>query len=363
MARETPLPRYDIEKTYRWNHQHAPAPVSRDIPTVEKASFAGLPASGPIGIAAGPLLNGKWILYYASLGFDVLTYKTVRSRPRDCYPLPNLVHVPDTDRFEEDTDVEQTVDSTGSWAVSFGMPSLAPDAWRADIEATRRALPESQILNVSVVGSVQPGWSMEDLAADYARCAVMAVDSGADSIEANLSCPNVSTCDGQLYQQPERAGLVARTIREQIGDVPLILKIGHLSDQSAAAELLHAVAEPATALAMTNSVAARVRGRDRPLLFNGQRRGICGEATFRASLRQVSLFSRLKSDAGLDIRLIGVGGASSADHVRQYLSAGAECVHVATAAMLHPELAITMKTELAKNDTRRSSNDADQAAK
>ena len=30
-------------------------------------------------------------LYYASLGFDLLTRKTVRSRPKACYRWPNLV--------------------------------------------------------------------------------------------------------------------------------------------------------------------------------------------------------------------------------------------------------------------------------
>ena len=47
--------------------------------------FCGLPVNSPLGVAAGPLLNGRWCLYYASLGFDVLTYKTVRSRRRECY--------------------------------------------------------------------------------------------------------------------------------------------------------------------------------------------------------------------------------------------------------------------------------------
>ena len=47
-----------------------------------RRQFCGIPVQSPLGIPAGPLLNSRWLLYYASLGFDVLTYKTVRSSAR-----------------------------------------------------------------------------------------------------------------------------------------------------------------------------------------------------------------------------------------------------------------------------------------
>ena len=55
--------------------------------------FCGLPVDSPLGIPAGPLLNSRWILYYAGLGFSVLTYKTVRSAFRASYERPNLIPV------------------------------------------------------------------------------------------------------------------------------------------------------------------------------------------------------------------------------------------------------------------------------
>src|SRR5258705_9205701 len=89
--RLTLLPRYDPRQTYDWNYTHAPAPALHDEPTVPgNWKFCGLPVRSLLGIAAGPLLNGEWIRYYAALGFDVLTYKTVRSGHRDCYARPNL---------------------------------------------------------------------------------------------------------------------------------------------------------------------------------------------------------------------------------------------------------------------------------
>ena len=344
------FPRYQPDQSYRWNYDAAPTDApSVKVPAVPgNWTFCGLPVGSPLGVPAGPLLNGRWVLYYAALGFDVLTYKTVRSVARECYPLPNLVPV-DAGRMHGSEDlVAEAREMTGSWAVSFGMPSMAPDVWRADVEWTKTRLPQGKLLSVSVVGTVQPDWTIDDLAADYARCAKWAVDAGADCVETNFSCPNVSTCDGQLYQQPESAALVAARVREAVGRKPYIVKIGHTSQESEAAALLEALAPHADALAMTNSVATRVRGLDGRLLFDGQRRGICGDATRAASLAQLKLFARLAAERGLPTKMIAVGGASTARHVRDYLDAGAESVHIATAAMVDPEVGLKILRELAE---------------
>jgi dihydroorotate dehydrogenase len=204
------------------------------------------------------------------------------------------------------------------------------------------------VLSVSVVGTVQEGWSIADLADDYAQCAEWAVESGADCIETNFSCPNVSTCDGQLYQQPADAALVAERVRARIGRVPYILKIGKLDGREEAAALLDAVAPHVDALAMTNSIATTIRALDGgELLFVGQKRGICGDATREASIAQTRLVRGLIAERGLALELIGVGGASTAAHVREYLDAGASSVHIATAAMVDPGIALAIRRELA----------------
>lgn len=342
---------YNAAETYRWNYEHAPdIPSDIDVPDVPgEWAFCGLPVDSPLGIPAGPLLNGKWILYYAALGFDVLTYKTVRSGARECYPLPNLVPVDVGQLRGGEECVPATEGMAGSWAVSFGMPSSDPDVWRRDIEWTRSQLPRRKVLSVSVVGSIREGWSLEDLADDYARCARWAVESGADCVETNFSCPNVATCDGQLYQQPDDAALVASRVRDAVGDVPLIIKVGHVDERHGAEQLLEALSPCVDALAMTNSVATQVRDEHGQLLFEGQKRGICGAATRDASLRQLTLFAELARQRSLKTRMIGVGGAATASHVRDYLNAGAEAVHIATAAMINPRLALEIRSEFAEN--------------
>lgn len=348
MTTETSIDRYDTSQSYRWNYEHPPAANPHEAAAVPGDwTFLGRSVDSPLGMPAGPLLNGKWVLYYAGLGFDVLTYKTVRSVARECYPLPNLLPVDVAQMTGNESEVCESPAMQGSWAVSFGMPSAAPDDWRADIESTRRQLPAEKLLSVSVVGTVQPDWSMDDLAADYAQCAKWAVESGADCIESNFSCPNVSTCDGQLFQQPESAAIVAARIRAEIGDVPYIIKIGRVTSREEAAVLLEAVAPYADALAMTNSVATRVRSSAGELMFDGQQRGICGSATRKASIEMMKMFSELIVERSLPMKLIGVGGASTAEHVREYLDAGAESVHIASAAMADPLIGLKIRAELA----------------
>ncbi len=344
MSAQPLAPRYDPSRSYEWNFENAPSPLSVAVPPFPgEQTFCGLPVASPLGIPAGPLLNGKWCLYYAGLGFDVLTYKTVRSSPRDCYPLPNLQPVDCGQLNGNETELPVGNTMHGTWAVSYGMPSMGPEFWQRDITATRDALPADKLLSVSVVGSMQPGWTIDDLARDYARCARWARDAGADTVEANLSCPNVTSCDGQLYQHPRDAALVAAQLRDAIADTPLILKIGYLPDTALAKQLIDAVAPYVQALAMTNSIATTVRTPAGKLLFEGQCRGICGDAIRQASVNQVATLHTLIQQQGHPLEIIGVGGVQNGTHVEHYLTAGAHAVHMATAPMMDPLVAIAIR--------------------
>jgi dihydroorotate dehydrogenase len=291
-------------------------------------------------------LNGRWILYYAALGFDILTYKTVRSGYRECYELPNLQPVRTGPLQAAGNRVEISERMEGAWAVSFGMPSMPPEIWQQDVEWTRNRLPQDKLLSVSVVASPQPGWSLDDLAADFARCARWAVESGADCVETNFSCPNVSTSDGQLYQQPATAALVAQRVREVIGSKPYLVKLGFVDNDEVAEQLLEALAPFADALAMTNCITARVLRPDGSPLFDGQMRGIGGEAIRSASVAQVRRFARLARTRSPTMNVIGVGGISQASHVREYLDAGAEAIQLATAAMTDPLVGCRIRGDL-----------------
>lgn len=348
----SPFRRYDWQRTYEWNYAHPPAPVEVEVPPVPGSwRYCGLPIDSPLGVPAGPLLNGKWCLYYASLGFDLLTYKTVRSQARSCYPLPNLQPVQCGDLQGGESRLPACREMHGSWAVSYGMPSRAPDEWRADVEQTRDKLPSRKRLSVSVVATVQPDWGLEELADDYARCARWALDSGADAIETNFSCPNVSTCDGQLYQNPEDSARVAQRVRQEIGSAPFAVKIGHAPADGGLYALLDALQGTVDALATTNSIASTVQAEDGQLLFDGQPRGICGSAIRAESVRQVQRMSDRIRERGYALELVGVGGVSCFADVQQYLSAGAAAVHIASAAIVEPGVALQIRRDWASDAT------------
>jgi dihydroorotate dehydrogenase (NAD+) catalytic subunit len=346
--------KYNAQQTWEWNLARAPETDSDQLQTGQSLQgdwkWCGIPIHSPLGISAGPLLDSRWLLYYATLGFDALVYKTVRSSSRACYPLPNLVPVDVSQLSATGTTVTESASMNGSWAVSFGMPSQSPDVWRDDVTRARDHLPTGKVLIVSVVGTQDvsvsdPQRSLEQLAADFACCAKWAVDAGAHGVEANFSCPNVSTADGQLYQQPKAAGFVAERIREQIGVTPLVLKIGHVSTPAEAEELIAAVCPHVNGIAMTNSIAARVISEGGRVLFDGNARGICGSATISASVAQVRLFRDIIACRNMSLDLIGVGGISEVQHVRDYLKAGAASVAMATAAMVDPDTGLRIRSE------------------
>jgi len=323
-------PRYDITRSYEWNYENAPALPQQYVvqPTEKPWTLVDQTVNSPIAIAAGPLLNGRWVLHYASLGFDVLTYKTVRSKSWPCYPPPNLVpvqHGPVTADVYAVTEQMQ-----GSWAVSFGMPSTSPDLWRFDVEETRRLLPRQKKLSVSVVASPENDWTLDQLADDYAKCAYWAREAGADFVEMNFSCPNISTQCAQLYLDPMSSRTVVERVREKIGTTPLLIKIGAVPSEQIGAAV--AAMSSADALVMINCVSARVRdgGED---LFDGASRGIAGAAIRDAVRDQVGAFVAEIKNQGAKLEVVAVGGVSSVTDVEACLELGASGVQVATCVM------------------------------
>ena len=308
------LQAYDITQTYDWNYEHAPGAVwDGAVPAVPGSwEFCGLKVNSPLGMPAGPLLNSSWILQYASLGFDVLTYKTVRSIERLCYEPPNLLPVSSKQLTgNNDVVIAASTEQTRSWAISFGMPSKKPAAWRADVERARKGLKPGQVLVVSVVASPQPDSTLEQIAADFAQCAYWAKEMGAHAVEANLSCPNVCTSEGQLYTSPEASRLVAASIRDSVGEIPFILKIGLFQSVETADAFIESVSGYVDALSTTNSISAAVSDSNETL-FNGLTRGIGGECIRNRCLAEVEMLRSLILKKELPLRVIGVGGVSSA---------------------------------------------------
>jgi dihydroorotate dehydrogenase len=340
-----PLARYDIHRSYDWNYEHAPEPPEMEIPGVSGSwNFLGIPVNSPLGMPAGPLLNSGWILYYAALGFDVLTYKTVRSAYRASYDPPNLLPVAGGPLRGEGAALA-AADESASWAISFGMPSKDPSDWRADVERARKGLGNKQALVVSVVASPGGGWPMKRIAKDFADCARWAAGAGAHAVEANLSCPNVCTKEAGLYLSPDASAEIAAAVREASAGLPVALKVGLFPDAERAEAVLRAVAPHADAVSATNSITARVT-RGGKAQFGGLVRGIGGEAITVRCLEETALLAGIIRRAELPLKLISVGGVMTAADVKARLAAGAHHVQLATAPMLDPLIGIKIRREL-----------------
>ena len=85
-AAEAPRPTYRTDRSFEWNHANGPdfdGPWPAVPPTPTKTVF-GLKLNSRFGVPASILLNSRWIGTYARLGFDLVTYKTVRAVQRLC---------------------------------------------------------------------------------------------------------------------------------------------------------------------------------------------------------------------------------------------------------------------------------------
>jgi dihydroorotate dehydrogenase len=344
-------PAYDIARSYEENYlegpfiQQPPPPLG-DAPPGER--FLGFDVRSRIGIAAGPLLNARWISAYAKRGFDLPIYKTVRTRSWPSHPPPNCVFL-DREAPLEEADFGTTLRATQtppqrvdrvSITNSFGMPSRDPAVWQADVAVAKASLGLGQVLIVSVVGT--PDLSAPaKLAGDYALGARLAVEAGADVVEINLSCPNVVSKEGSVFCDPAFSSDISKAVKKAIGAAPLIIKIGYISDDTRLAEVVAANAPHIQAVSAINTLSFEVFQGDgkTPALPGRVRSGVCGAAIRHCAMAQARRTVDLVRREKYNLAVIGVGGVMTPDHIRDYFNLGVDAVMSATGAMWDPLLA------------------------
>jgi dihydroorotate dehydrogenase len=339
---------YDIARSYQFNYDRGPdfggrEPVAVDSGPMKR--FLGLPVRSRLGIAAGLLLNSKWVIGYAARGYDLLTYKTVRSAYRPCYDPPNWVFVEEGEGGADDAvtvtepDVGRTRDISS--AVCFGMPSMAPEVWREDVSVAKAGLREGQKLIVSVVATPGDTPAPGEVADDFRQCAAWAVAAGADVVEANFSCPNVCSAEGTIYMDPQLSGRVAGDIKEAIGGVPLLIKVGQVKERAAMETLLRVLNGVAQGVTLVNGITRPVRHRDGRPAFGKAflRAGVLGRAIHDPSVAQVRLASGIIARERMDLEIASVGGVATLEDMQDFFNAGAGAVLMGSSPMYLPDLA------------------------
>lgn len=347
-------PIYDIHKTYLENLEEGPF-FDSIIPQRDMADkrewidFLGIPLASPLGIPAGPLLDSKWIKLAANLGFDLLTYKTIRSHEHPSHPLPNILPVQTHGQLipgnlpESVTPSKNFIDPTNDTigiTNSFGNPSKSQQYLRRDITKANAALREGQAMIVSIFGTSHDGVDIID---DFSQTARFAKDCGAKLIEANYSCPNVAANEGTLFSSPELIYKFSSQIVKAIKDTPLIIKIGLLPDSTIMRDALISAAKAGVrAICGINTISMKVIDENGNPSLGKERAtcGICGNPIRDAALHFTRQARKIIDQEKLDMKLMATGGVTLPEHFHLFLNAGADIVMTATGMMWDPYLAM-----------------------
>jgi dihydroorotate dehydrogenase len=339
-------PIYNIQKSYHANFVEGPAfPMQLSMrpipPKTQWISFLGQKLISPFGVAAGPLLNAKWIALAAALGFDILVYKTIRSHEHPAHPPPNIryAHLPGIIPFDH---IPQTVTMASHpahriedlvIAYSFGTPSSSPAYLLEDISRAHAPLQEGQLLIVSIMGTENEGRS---LLQDFVDAAALARDAGAKVIECNFT-------KQMLYASPDKILDIGLVLAKAMHPIPLILKVRAFSSSKQMRDVLIAAAKAGIrAISGINGLPMRIEDqKGHPAFSQNRFRGeVCGGPMRNVALHFVEQAYAIIKREKLDLELIGVGGIAKPEHFFHFLERGAQLAMTARGMMWDPYLAL-----------------------
>ncbi|MEK7090702.1 MAG: tRNA-dihydrouridine synthase [Patescibacteria group bacterium] len=238
--------------------------------------------------------------------------------------------------------VEPRIGNTGDvyWAGpmfsfnSLGLPNRgAPYYGEAIPEMVSIAHGKGKPLFVSVAG-----FSPEE----YSDLAGLAFDGGADFVELNLGCPNV--WQGSIQKRiacfdPALVAEVLRRVEERVGaETKVSVKISPFSDPFALAEVAQVIGAsklPKAVTAVNTFPNAFSYNGAKPRITPGDGlAGLAGPALKPIGLGQIRQLQRLLPG---HIQIIGVGGITHGQDIREYLASGAVATQVATAYLERQE--------------------------
>lgn len=346
------VPFFDPEKSYEENFLQGPFGAFADGKVLSaedepRFTILGQPVHQPFGIPAGPLLNGKYVKAALDKGFDIPVYKTVRTckYPSSQWPNVSAVQIARRDltfaMAEEGLVANRQFTEPLAITNSFGVPSFEPDFWQADMaEASRYARP-GQFVVGSFQGTINPNGSVEAYIQDFVLAAKLVHETGVPVLEANLSCPNEGTAHLLCYDT-QRSKTILTAIKDQIGDTPLVIKIGYFQNLERLEHFISEVGGIVQGISAINTIPAKIvdeRGQQALPGAGRERSGVCGYPIKWAGLDMVRKLSTLRKRLEMPFTILGVGGVMVPDDYQDYREAGADLIMSATGAMWNPHLA------------------------
>ena len=345
-------PFFDPERSYEDNFTEGPFGAFAETHEWQPTGIPAYRVFGqavhlPFGIPAGPLLNGKYVKAALDHGFDIPVYKTVRTRKYASAAWPNVlaVRVPGAELSFEQAEQGLIADHNYSEPIaitnSFGVPSFEPDFWQPDMAEAARYAHAGQFVVGSFQGTTNRHGDIDAYIQDFVLAAKLVKETGVKVLEANLSCPNEGTGHLLCYDT-QRSRTILSSIKDEIGDLPLCIKIGYFKDQEALTHFVTEVGSLVQGISAINTIPAKIVNEQGQQALPGagrERSGVCGHPIKWAGLAMVRRLTALRKQLDLTFTIIGVGGVTTPHDYHEYKSAGADIIMSATGAMWHPELA------------------------
>ncbi len=265
----------------------------------------GLILKNPITVASGTFGFGKEFEDYFDIGLlGGISVKGLTLEPRLGNPVPRLADTP-----------MGIINSVG----------LQNPGIRSFI---KNEIPYLRNYDTKIIVNIN-GNTLEE----YTQMAALLKDEDIDSIELNISCPNVK-CGGMAFgTNPEMVKQVTAAVKEA-SQKHLIVK---LSPNVTSIKEIALAAESAGAdcLSMINTVTGMAIDikKKRPVIAN-RIGGLSGPVIKPVGLRAV-----YESFSVVKIPILGMGGIMTGTDTVEYLMAGAAAVAVGTATLISPDAA------------------------
>ncbi len=353
VAKNQPVFVYDIHKS--WEQVVKEGPIWKSgkfppLPKEKKYKFLGQKLISPIAISAGPASTKIWTDFYFKMGYGLVFEKTRRSVPRKSNQVPNIAIV-HTDKPLSRNNLDQTLVASmdevdwqkyNSMTNSFGNPSPAMEVWTKELMEQRKGVGDGQLLGCSVTATLHQGATISDAALDLLMAATAAVLSGAQVLEFNLACPNVieNSIEGEMFQDEKLVAYVMAEFKRRFPHVPCGFKFGIYKSKQQMKKVFIAGEDNLDYVSGINAIAMTVLGKDGSEILPGRKiSGVCGIADQTLALEHIKWAFEIRKEEGLKYEILGGGGIIEPADVDRYLSAGADMVQIAAAALTDPLLA------------------------
>lgn len=355
-------PFYDPYLSYEENFEEGPFGSFADGKIYKDSGepqydFMGQKVYLPFGIANGPLINGKFVKAALDKGFDLVEYKDVRSKKLPCNPFPNVVPLQvkgniTLENAEKGLIQAEDYGQPLTITNSFGIPSMDPDFWQKDLADSVVYAKKGQVVIGGIQGTIPESGGFDAYLNDFVTVAKLLKETNVKIIELNLSCPNEGAAHLLCFDY-KRSAIVAEKVKNEIGNIPLIIKIAYFSNEVQLRNLVNGVGKIVQGISAINTIPAKVyKDKEHTVQsLPGEGRlwsGTCGHGIKWAGLEMVKRLKKIKEENNYEFSIDGVGGVVNPEDYLEYKEAGVDAVFSATGAMWNPNLAIDIKEEVKK---------------